>query len=767
MLYNHAKPDIGPDVSEIEMAKWRKYLTRTVLCLAVGALAVTVSVALRLADPAPIASLRNQTFDFFQRLSPRTYGDLPVRVIDIDDASLAEIGQWPWPRTRVAALVRRLNELGAATIALDIILSEPDRTSPARILDTLGLQSSERQQDLAGLLHGLPDHDAVLAEAIREAPVVIGYASTEQANGRRPSRKGGYAFAGANPATFLPAFGGAVTSLPILEEAAKGAGSLSLGRQDESGIVRRLPLVFTDGQQLYSGLTLDALRLVQGASSVTIRSTGASGETEGGKPAIVDLRVGDFRVPLTARGELFLHYDHNRPERYVSARDVLDPGKGDAVRPLVEGQIVFVGTSASGLLDQRVTALGEVVPGVSIHAQAAEQILAQDFLLRPDWADGLEMLATIGFCLLVSFLLLALSARYAAAVITLVNAAILGGAWLAFTELRLLIDPIFAVLSASILYFAITAILYFTTDRDKRFVREAFGRYLAPELLAELEQSHDKLKLGGEIRDMTIMFMDVRDFTPISEILTAEELIGFLNALFSPLTDAIQAERGTVDKYIGDSVMAFWNAPVDVPNHAAHACAAALRMAAVVDRMNAEDAFGFASRGSPHLKVKIGIGLNTGEACVGNMGSERRFNYSVVGDAVNTAARIESSCKAVGVTVLVSEETARAAPDFALLEAGAVPLKGKSNAVKLFALVGDPAYAATPEFRRLAGQHSALIEAIAAQDRTKSLEALLSCRALCGKDLIPFYDGFTRIVRDLDAHEEVIDDAPASIMTVS
>ncbi|HEX2554966.1 MAG TPA: adenylate/guanylate cyclase domain-containing protein [Microvirga sp.] len=743
------------------MAKRRKILTRTALCLAVGAFAVAVSIAIRVADPAPIASLRDQTFDFFQRLTPRTYGDLPVRVVDIDDASLSDIGQWPWPRTRVAALVRRLGELGAATVALDVILAEPDRTSPTRIADTLDLTSPQRQQELAAILSGLPDHDAVLADAIRGAPVVLGYASTEQANGSRPSRKSGYATAGANPATFLPPFAGAVTNLPILDAAAKGAGSLSLGPRNESGIVRRLPLVFTDGQQLYSGLVLEALRVAQGASSVTIRSTGASGENAGGKVATVDLRVGDFRVPLAAQGELMLYYDHNRPERYVSARDVLDPAQTERVRPLIEGQIVFVGASASGLLDQRVTSLGQVVPGVSIHAQAAEQILSQDFLRRPDWADGLETLATIAFCLLVSFLLLTLSARYAAAVITLVNAAILGGAWLAFTELRLLIDPVFAVLTASILYFAITAILYFTTDRDKRFVREAFGRYLAPELLAELEQSHDKLKLGGEIRDMTIMFMDVRDFTPISEVLTAEELIGFLNALFSPLTDAIQVERGTVDKYIGDSVMAFWNAPVSVPNHAAHACRAALQMAAVVDRMNAEDAFGFAGRGSPHLKVKIGIGLNTGEACVGNMGSERRFNYSVVGDAVNIAARIESSCKAVGVTVLVSEDTARAAPGFAFLEAGAVPLKGKSNAVKLFGLVGDEAHAATPAFRRLADEHARLIAAIAAQDRTKSLEALLSCRALSGKELAAFYEAFTKIIRDLPGLPEVSNDIPA------
>jgi adenylate cyclase len=324
-----------------------------------------------------------------------------------------------------------------------------------------------------------------------------------------------------------------------------------------------------------------------------------------------------------------------------------------------------------------------------------------------------------------------------------------GGAWFAFTELRLLIDPVFAVLSASLLYFIITAVLYFTTDRDKRFVREAFGRYLAPELLAELEGSPEKLKLGGEIKDMTIMFMDIRDFTPISEKLTAEELIEFLNALFTPLTDAIQSEKGTVDKYIGDSVMAFWNAPVTVANHVAHACAAALKMRAVVDQMNSADAFGFAARGFPELKVKIGIGLNTGEACVGNMGSEKRFNYSVVGDAVNTAARIESSCKAVGAPILISEATASEVPDFAVLEAGAIPLKGKSSAVKLFALLGDQTHAATAEFRRLADEHKRLLMAIADNDTAESWDALLSCRLIGGADLAVFYAGFVDVIRRL------------------
>jgi adenylate cyclase len=630
-----------------------------------------------------------------------------------------------------------------------MIFAEPDRTSPRQVAEWLAAADPERRRQAADFLGTLPDHDEVFGSAIAQAPVVVGFATLSEPNGKRPAAKGGFAFAGTNPAEVLRPFAGAVVNLPPLENAARGTGSLSLGEHGSTGIVRRLPLLFSDGKSAYSGLALETLRVAQGAASTTVRATGASGEDRGGTAALVDLKVGDFRVPLTAQGELVLYFDRDRPERYVSARDILDPAKAEAVRPKIEGQIVFVGTSAAGLLDQRVTALGELVPGVSIHAQAAEQILAQEFLQRPDWADGLETIITVVLCLVVTVLLLTLGARYAAAVIVAAVGATFAGAWFAFTEARLLLDPVFPALSAGVLYFAITAVLYFTTDRDKRFVREAFGRYLAPELLAKLEASPDKLKLGGEMRPMTILFMDIRDFTPISEVLTAEQLIEFLNTLFTPLTEAIQRQKGTVDKYIGDSIMAFWNAPVDVPDHAARACAAALEMKAIVDRMNAEDAFGFRARGYPELKVKIGVGLNTGEACVGNMGSQRRFNYSVVGDAVNVAARIESSCKAVGAPVLVSETTAGAAPGFAALEAGAVPLKGKSQAVKLSALVGDEAHARTPEFQKLAGEHRRLLDALAAADQRAALDALLACRLLGGRELAPFYEVFLDTVRAL------------------
>ncbi len=399
--------------------------------------------------------------------------------------------------------------------------------------------------------------------------------------------------------------------------------------------------------------------------------------------------------------------------------------KTEDVRPQVEGQIVFVGTSAVGLLDNRVSPLGEEIPGVAIHAQAAEQILSGTFLTRPDWADGLEVSLTVVIGLTVAVLLLVFGAQYSFLLGGFVTVVTLAASWLAFTRAGLLLDPIYPTGSGLAVFLAITGVLYITTDRERRFVRQAFGQYLAPELLNELEERPDVMRLGGEVRDLSIMFMDIRDFTGISERLSAPELIQFLNRLFAPLSDAIHAELGTLDKYIGDSIMAFWNAPVKIADHPARACRAGLKMLEVVERLSAEDAFGFRASGRDELQIRIGIGINSGEACVGNMGSERRFNYSVVGDAVNIAARLESNCKAVGADLLISEQTALRVPHFATLEVGEIQLKGKSRPSKVFALLGDETFAQSLKFQELA-QASCDVAGRHRSSRSRVMHALLS-----------------------------------------
>ncbi|MFZ5735324.1 MAG: CHASE2 domain-containing protein [Pseudomonadota bacterium] len=708
--------------------------------------------ALRTYEPRIVTETKERAFDAYQRLQPRQPApDLPVRIVDIDEASLAAFGQWPWPRTRLAALTKRLGELGAGVIAYDIIFSEPDRTTPERLIADLAASDLPDRDRAVALLKSLPDHDASFAEAMQRTGAVLGFAATRRPNDTRPSVKTGLAFVGITPTTVLPPFRGAVSNLPMLDEAASGIGAINLSARDRSGVVRRLPMLMSDGARVYPSLAVEALRVAQGQKGVIVRGTGASGDDDTGHAALVDMRVGQFKLPLTDDGEVWLYYTRDDPERYVSAKDVLDPAQTERMRDRLEGTIVLVGTTASGLVDARATAIGQVMPGVAIQAQMIEQIVSQDFLERPDWARGFEIVMTLLLGSLVAALVLLAGARFSLVACGLVFVGAIGGSWIAFSQFRLLIDPVYPSLATLLTYIAVERVLHTASDREKKFVRQAFGQYLAPDLLAQLERAPDGLRLGGEQRELSVMFMDVRGFTPISETLSATELVDFINTLLSPLSDAIQDELGTIDKYIGDSIMAFWNAPVDVPDHAARACRAALKMRTVVDQLNDADAFGFAARGLADPVVRIGVGLNTGVACVGNMGSEKRFNYSAMGDVVNVAARIESASKEFGTDLLVSEEVARAAPGLALLEAGEIMLKGKSRPTRLYALAGDESYAASDVFTELQRLHRGLLDALAAHDATRAHTTLEACRAAAPPALAGLYDHLARRVAKLAA----------------
>jgi adenylate cyclase len=512
-------------------------------------------------------------------------------------------------------------------------------------------------------------------------------------------------------------------------------------------------MLFSDGERIYPGLAGEALRVAQQQKGIVVRGTGASGEADSGHAALLDMRIGEFKVPLTDDGEVWLYYDRDRPDRYVSVKDLLDPGKEAQVRPRIEGSIVLVGTSAAGLVDSHATPLGRApMPGVAIHAQLIEQILAQDFITRPDWANGLEIIVTVLLAALVAVMLLSFGAQFSLIGGVVALGLAVAGSWFAFSHFRMLLDPIYPSLAAVTMYIAIERTLRVASDKEKKFVRQAFGQYLAPELLARLESSPKAMELGGEARELTVMFMDVRGFTPISESLSATELVDFINKLMGPLSAAIQNELGTIDKYIGDSIMAFWNAPLDITDHPMRACRAALKMREAVQQLNDDDAFGFAGRETPFApQVRIGIGLNFGVAAVGNMGSEIRFNYSAMGDVVNVAARIESTNKELGTDLLVSEEVATAVRGAALLEAGEILLKGKSRPTKLFALVGDETVSATAEFAELSRLHERLLRALAARDAREATTALEACRAIAPQVTLGLYDHFRGRIAELGA----------------
>lgn len=695
----------------------------------IGLVLVAALTLLRVSDPPLLRQIRDITFDEYQRITPRPFQNTPVRVIDIDEASLREFGQWPWPRDRLALLVQRLSDMGASAIAFDILFSEPDRLSPRTVMrDVAGVDPS--------LLRRLPDNDEAFAEAMEGHPVVLGFGLSTDGT-YRPPVKAGFAFTGESPFNAPPRLVAATPLRPQLQIAATGIGHISLNPGTYSSVVRRIPLLLTDGEQLYPNLAIEALRVAQGASTYVVAAAPDAPNT------LTSLKVGDFVVPVTSTGELWLYTSPDVAERYISAGKILAAeGPPADVSAAIEGSIVFVGTSSAGLQDIRTTALGQNVPGVSMHAQTVEQILSGRFLSRPDWADGLEILAIAVLGIVLVIVTTFVSPAFALLCGMLMTILALAASWFAFSQWGLLFDPLALIVSGSIVHFSATSFRILVIDRERREVRRAFGQYLSPSLLYRIEHTPGALRLGGDDRELTVMFVDVRGFTSLSERLQPAEVVRFLNTLLDALSRHVVANEGTLDKFIGDSIMAFWNAPVDVGDHPRKAMRAALQMRETMAQLNKADAFGF----GPEYQVAIGIGIHTGLACVGNMGAEARFNYSAVGDAVNVAARIESCCKEVGFDILASETTAMALPGFALLDAGSLGLKGKSSRSRLYAVVGDEVEGGSEAFHGLLHAHAALVEALQnhATDSRKRLAAVRQKISPFTPTLADFYRRLSR-----------------------
>jgi adenylate cyclase len=397
--------------------------------------------------------------------------------------------------------------------------------------------------------------------------------------------------------------------------------------------------------------------------------------------------------------------------------------------------------------------LGRNFPGVAIHAQVLEQILSNTFLNRADWVSGLELVGFAGLGLLLLLAVILAGPFWSLVVALGFGGLVAGGAWAMYLHQRLLLDPSFPLLGLFTLYSAMLFARYLTADRDRRKIRAAFSHYVAPALLAEIERNRASLKLGGEIRELTVMFADVRGFTSLSENTTPRELVGTLNILFSALGEEITRRSGTIDKFIGDAIMAFWNAPLDVEDHPRMACLAALGMRESLARLNESNGFGL----GPGRTVTIGIGISTGEALVGNMGLETRFDYSCVGDTVNVASRVEGACKVVGYDVVVVDSTRSAAPELAFLDAGSIALKGKAARALIHILVGDAALARSPTFKALESAHRTAIASLG-QGRIAD-DAMAQCLAL-SRSVDPRLQEFYRLLpeRQEDFAREALSD---------
>lgn len=684
------------------------------------------ALALRIADPAAVSRLRDFAFDSYQRIQPRTYNpETPVRIVDIDEAALQEYGQWPWPRTIVARLVDKLTEKGAVVVAFDAVFAEPDRSSISRMVrDLVAFTDPETVQKLAAAVQ---DNDKVLADAMAQSRVVTGFGFDVKGTGKPPRTFHGVAFAGDQPSQFLPQQGGTVKSIDILEAAAKGNGSVNT--DVDSIVIRRVPMMFRVAgyEGLFPSLSIEALRVAQEASTYLIKSSGASGEMSfGEKTGIVAIRTGNLEVPTDARGRLIVYDTGHKEERFISARAVLND---EVPAEKIEGNVFFVGTSAIGLKDLRNTPVQDAVPGVELHAQLAEQMLEQKFLARPDYADGAEFLylAIIGLLLVV--LLPRLSAGKMAVVATVFIGVGLAVPWIAYSNYQLLFDPIYPPVTFAAIYVGGTALAFMRTERERAEIRGAFGMYLSPDLVEQLARNPSLLQLGGEQREITVMFTDVRGFTTISEQFDPHGLTRFMNRFLTPMTDLILGLKGTIDKYMGDAIMAFWNAPLPVERHAARACDAALAMQARLAELNEEWKAEAEAEGRKHISVNIGVGLNTGPASVGNFGSTQRFTYSCLGDDVNLASRLEGQCKTYGVGIIIGRKTREEVEDYATLEIDLITVKGKTEPERVFALLGGPAVSQTPSYRALQGCQDEFLRLYRSGAFAEALEMIGACQA--------------------------------------
>lgn len=661
-----------------------KHLPRIAVTLLPVILALLHSASL-----VPIAifgQLDNAIYDARLRAtSPKTL-DARIVIVDIDEQSLAEVGHWPWGRQRLAKLVDELFEKQhIALLGFDVVFAEEDDSSGLKTLKALANSelkaSPEFTQSLATLESQL-DFDAIFAKSLATRPVVLGYYLNQgEASGVLPApvlakeALQGRAF----PATVWSGYG---SNISTIATAAPRAGYFN-ALPDRDGFVRALPMLAEVDGKYYEALSLAMFRYLVGAPSV---SPGFTNDRFFSRTyQAVDrlqMQVGGQSLAIPVDDKIAALVPYRGPGgpggnsfQYISASDVLE---GRLPADTLRDKIVLIGTTAPGLLDLRTTPVGEAYPGVEVHANVISGLLDGRVLVKPDYALGYEVVVLLVAGATLAFALPLLAASTAVSLSLAVVAVLIGLNFWLYGQFGLVL-PLSASLGMALAAFALNMSYgYFVESRAKRDLANIFGTYVPPELVDEMLKQPENYSMQASNRELTVMFCDMRGFTKMSESMPPIELQAMLNAVFSKLTDLIRSNRGTIDKYMGDCVMAFWGAPVETADHAQLAVKTALEMVHAVHAINAEHRL----RGLP--EIGIGIGLNTGVMCVGDMGSHIRKSYTVIGDAVNLASRLEGLSKAYSTDIVASEATRIQAADFVWQELDKVRVQGKQQAVTIF-----------------------------------------------------------------------------------
>lgn len=609
---------------------------------------------------------------FTQHAAPTS----PVAIVDIDDRSLQAEGRWPWSRSKLATLLDRLHEAGVAVIAMDIMFSEKE----ANIVDTMQEELRKHNlttpaiSDTLQKVYAPLDNDALFAKSLANKDVILGlsFLPRNQKSGLLPTPVLSLNTPAEKELGFINAKG-YIGNIPVLQTAAKNGGFLNV-YADADGIIRRVPLLMRYQDNIYPSLAFEAVNLYL-LSKISI-VTAEYDETLQLEAA----KIANHTIPVDAFGQMLVPF---RGKSYTfpfySATDVLN--KKIPVSALA-GKIIFVGTSATGLSDLRPTAVQNVFPGVEVQATIADGILTDNYSYRPAWTTGAEMLLTFVFGMILVVLFPYLGPRSLATLSVFIPSILIIANNILWDKTGLIIFILVPILLTIML--AIMNMIYgylFETRRRER-IKEMFGQYVPEKHIDEMLKATGTYGLHGEDREMTVLFADIRNFTTISEPMTAAELKELLSQFFTPMTEVIFNNHGTIDKYIGDLIMAFWGAPLKDKRHAQHAIHSAIEMQMTVDKLKPV----FAERGWPD--VNIGIGLNSGVMSVGDMGSKFRRNYTVLGDAVNLASRVEGLTKHYGVKIMTTEATQKDQKKFVFRQLDRVRVKGKKLGVAIYEVIG-------------------------------------------------------------------------------
>lgn len=637
----------------------------------------------KLTIPA-LTTMENQAYDARLKLTLPTKKENQVVIINIDEKSLGEIGRWPWNRDVMANIVDHLfDHYKIKAIGFDIVFAEADIDEGGKLLEKMSegaLRDNENFQHEYRKVKASLQRDEMFAKSLSNRKTVMGVVFRDDTSAFKGLLPNAIARLDASMKDRILFYkpNGYTANLDLLQKNAYAGGFFDNPALDDDGVFRRVPLLQEYDGHLHESLAMSLTRTALGSPKIElIVETSADNNKE---LFLEWVKIGDITIPVDEHANVLVPYiGVQKSFVYISAIDVLN--KADLMDKL-KGKIALFGTDAPGLLDLRTTPIETAYPGVEIHANIIQGILDQRIMHKPGYTKGFEFLLLMVLGLLLTFLLPALSALWGVIVSVSMVSLLVTSNFLAWTSYQLVL-PIATPILLTVLLFTLQMIYgYFIESRGKRQLAHLFGQYVPPELVNEMSRNMEEINLDGEIKNMSVLFSDVRGFTTISESLEPKQLTDFINGFLTPITEVIHHQRGTIDKYMGDAVMAFWGAPLEDHQHALHAMNAAILMIERIEVLNNE----FKAKGWP--AIKVGVGVNTGEMNVGNKGSEFRVDYTVLGDSVNLGSRLEGLTKVYGVDIIIGEATKFEVPEYEYRELDLVKVKGKDKPVAIYEPLG-------------------------------------------------------------------------------